>query len=373
MNKVSKLFLSLILLGLFSTNLSATEEVKDSLSVDPTPQVPSFQKDALVKNLAVRFMLRSQFAGETSDGETSTNFQAKPAMVALSFDMGNKFSFYSRYRFDFPTTIQSDGTPMSLLAFNLQYKPTDKFKIIAGKQLMLQGSWEFEYCPIDVFYYSLMGNYIQGFVTGVSGYYTHNNQQVALQISKVVDSDYIWNDNKNAWNTTLYYAGDFGNGFYKPIWSSTYTYAGAGKHLYNVMLGNQFNVGRVRMELDLMAQNSFRSYASNNPETPAYQQRTNECSLVGYAAYIFPGDRFMLGGKCALDRRSLASGDDMITNQKTLSMELRYNMSEKYGITLHGTGAYRLNNTPAAYQTSFTDKDEAMFSLGFIWDFTFKK
>lgn len=372
MNKISKVFLSLIVLGLFLTNICKAEEPKDSASVS-TPQASDVQKEALIKNLAVRFMLRSQFASETTGNETTTNFQAKPSMIALSFDMGDKFSFYSRYRFDFPATIQSDGTPVSLIAFNLQYKPTEKFKIIAGKQMMLQGSWEFEYCPIDVFYYSLMGNYIQGFVTGVSGYYTHNDQILALQVSKVVESDYEWNNSKNGWNSTLYYAGNIGNGFYKPIWSATYTYAGAGKSLFNVMLGNQFNIGRVRLELDAMAQNSFRYYPGSELESPQMQQRTNEYSLVGDAMYLFPGDRFMLGGKYAYDKRNLTSSGTTVTEQQTISMQLRYNLSKKYGITVHTTGAYRLNNTPVQYGSLFTDQNQTMFSAGFIWDFTLRR
>ena len=363
MNINRRLFLGSLVLGLFLTNINATELNSDSVKVENKP---------LISNVEARFMLRSEVRGNFEGDETDVNFINKPAMVSLGFDMGSKFAFYSRYRFDFPTTIQSDGTPVSLLAFNVQYKPMENLKFVVGKQVMLQGSWEFEYNPIDIFYYSLMGNHIQGFVTGGAAHYTVGKQHMALQVSKVVDSDYTWNGSKNAWNATLYYAGNIGNEFYKPIWSYTYTYAGNNKSLHNFMIGNQFNINRLKLECDLMAQNSFRHYRSENESAADIQRKTSEYSIVGFAEYAFPGDKFLLAGKYAYDKRKDAESNDVITKEQTISMQLRYKLSQKYGLTLHGAAAYRISDTPEKYQYSFSDIDKKMFNIGITWDFKYK-
>ena len=235
--------------------------------------------------MALRFLLRTDMRADFNSEQDVTNFTARPAVLALSFDMGSKFSFFGRYRFDFPTTLQLDGTPESLIAFNVQYKPTDRWRFVIGKQTMLYGSYEFDYSPINVFYYSMLGNHLQSFVTGAAAHYMAGKQELAVQVSKVTDGDFVWNDNPTGWNTTLYYAGNIGNGFYKPLWSYTYTFAGNGKHLHNFMLGNRFDMGRVTLELDAMAQSSFRYYSAADGVSPDCQKRTKEMTLLGFMNY----------------------------------------------------------------------------------------
>ncbi|MGL4518703.1 MAG: hypothetical protein ACRCUJ_03095 [Phocaeicola sp.] len=325
----------------------------------------------LIENVAFRFMLRSQAKGSIHPEESSAGFSLTPAMIQASFDMGEKFSFTTRYRFDFPTTIQVDKTPISLLICNLAYRPTSEWSIVAGKQLMLQGSREFEYCPIEVFYYSsLGGDHMQAFNTGISAFYTKNKQTYAAQFTQVVDENFIWEDH-TGWNATLYYAGNIGKGFYEPIFSYTHTLAGGGKGLNSVMLGNRFNMHPFMVELDLMFHQSYRYYANATREA-ATQKKTHEHALVCFTEYTFPNNRFQLGAKYAYDTRYLSEEKTQLVDQQTISLQLRYALSKQYGIKLHATAAYQRTNSHADYSYLFPTKDQGLYSAGFTWDFTYR-
>ena len=355
MNLLNKFYFILLSFLFFSNSVLSSNLDHDK----------DFSTKSLINNFQVRFMLRSEFKGIFDGEENSIGYANKPAMIAAGFDMGEKLSFYGRYRFDLPSTIQKDGTPVSLLNFNLQYKPIENLKIVVGKQTMLQGSWEFEYNPIDVYYYSLMGNNIQGFVSGVALHYDIKKSHLAFQLSKVVDQDFLWNDSSTGVNGTLYYSADLKNGFYKPIWSYTYTYAGDNRSLHNVMIGNQFNINRFRLEVDLMAQNAFRYYAKE-------QKKTDEYSVVGKLEYFLPKNRVSLATKYAFDRRNLASTGEKVTEEHTCSMQMRYLLSKNYNINLHSTVAYRVNERDEKYSDIFSGNREKFFSIGFTWDFTTK-
>ncbi|MGL4852143.1 MAG: hypothetical protein ACRC3Z_05800 [Phocaeicola sp.] len=338
---------------------------------NPIEKESESSNEKLIDNIAFRFMLRSQAKGSFHDEESSAGFSLTPAMIQASFDMGKKFSFTTRYRFDFPATIQVDKTPISLLICNLAYKPTDEWSIVAGKQLMLQGSREFEYCPIEVFYYSsLGGDHMQAFNTGISAYYTKNQQTYAAQITQVVDENFIWQD-RTAWNGTLYYAGSIGKGFYEPIFSYTYTLAGAGKGLNSVMLGNRFNMHPFMLELDLMFHESFRYYA-NQSRDASTQKETHEHALICFGEYTFPDNRFQLGAKYAYDTRYLVKEKTQLVDQQTFSLQFRYALSQRYGIKLHATAAYQHTNSHTDYAYLFPVKNQGMYSAGFTWDFTYR-
>lgn len=358
MKQFVKIFIYLLIVGAGVTSTYAS-----------SPQDST--KSKLIDNVAFRFMLRSQAKGSVHQEESSAGFSLAPAMIQASFDMGKKLSFTTRYRFDFPATIQADNTPISLLICNLTYKVNPEWSIVAGKQLMLQGSREFEYCPIEIFYYSsLGGDHMQAFNTGISAFYTKNQQTYALQITQVVDENFIWG-NHTGWNGTLYYAGSLGKGFYEPIFSYTYTLAGGGKGLNSVMLGNRFNMYPFMVELDLMFHQSLRYYAEETREV-ATQKSTRERALVCFTEYTFPNDRFQLGAKYAYDTRFLTKEKIELVDQQTFSLQLRYALSKQYGVKLHATAAYQRTNSNADYSYLFPTKDQGLYSAGFTWDFTYR-
>lgn len=362
MKKSLKTALFLLISACSSSAMYATTPNKEEEDSKQTP---------LIDNVAFRFMLRSQAKGSVHREESNAGFSLTPAMIQASFDMGTKLAFTTRYRFDFPTTIQVDKTPISLLICNLTYKVNPEWSIVAGKQLMLQGSREFEYCPIEVFYYSsLGGDHMQAFNTGISAFYTKNKQTYALQISQVVDENFIWSD-YTGWNGTLYYAGNIGKGFYEPIFSYTYTLAGGGRGLNSIMLGNRFNMHPFMVELDLMFHESFRYYTTPSREATV-QKETHEHALVCFVEYTLPNNRFQLGAKYAYDTRFLVKEKTQLVDQQTLSLQLRYALSKQYGVKLHATAAYQHTNSHADYSYLFATKNQGMYSAGFTWDFTYR-
>jgi len=364
-----KLTLATLLFWTLSLSVVLPNSV-DTLEVESKSkfEMPRFS------NVKVRAMMRTEFRAESlAEGEPiETNFRLKPAMLQLTGDFGKHLSFAIRNRFDWPTDIQSDGTPMSLIVANIQIKPNDKLKFILGKQMMMMGGWEFDYNPMEVFFYSMVGDNLQGFQTGASVHYNVGKQALALQLTKVTDRGYQVGDFKNAWNTTMFWGGDLFDGIYKPLWSYTFTNAGEGKYLHSIMLGNQFNIGRVRLELDACQHNAMRYYTLSDANKGQYQAKTTERSLVAFAEYTFPGDRFLFGVKGAYDKRFKTDGGDMVNKQLTTSAQLRYRLFPRYGVSVHAAYAHKFDRSNETYATDWAGNEQDMFYTGLIWDFTTK-
>jgi hypothetical protein len=129
----------------------------------------------------------------------------------------------------------------------------------------------------------------------------------------------------------------------------------------------------MRLEVDLMRQGALRHYPSSAEEGGPVQLPTTETSGVLFAEYTFPKDRFLLGAKLDLSQRILAQTQRLVSNQQTISMQLRYRLAPIYGVSLHASCAYRINETPDPYTYLFSNGNQMMFSTGLVWDFTLRK
>lgn len=363
-----RLLLAAGLLWIASASLFSSER-NDSTTQSSTAkfEIPRFT------NLKVRTMLRTEFRAEGDQGEElTTNFRLKPAMLQLTGDFGKYISFFIRNRFDWSTELQSDGTPLSLIVAHIEVKPTEKVSIILGKQMMMMGGWEFDYNPTELFFYSMVGNYLQAFQTGASVHWSVGKQSLAVQLTKVTEAEYHMKGYHNAWNSTFYWGGDFFNGLYKPILSYTFTNAGEGNYLHSLMIGNQFNVGRFKIELDAARHNAMRYYSHPELELGHYQAKTTERTYIAFAEYNFPGDRFQLGVKGALDRRSITESNETVNKQLTTSTQLRYRLLPKYGISLHAVYGHVFDRSNKKYAADWKGTEQNIFATGMVWDFTTK-
>lgn len=364
-----KLLAAIIALITISPQLFATEitEMADSLATrnELRTALPRFS------NVKVRALMRTEFRAEGDQGENLvSSFRLKPAMIDLSGDLGKRISFLIRYRFDWAAELQSDGTPLSLPMAQIQLKANDNLSFTLGKQMMTMGSQEFKYNPVEVFNYSLMLNNIQLFQTGASVQYRLRKQTLAAQFTKVTNAQFHVANYKSAFNSTFYWGGDLFNGFYKPNCSYMLTNAGDGHLLHSVMIGNQFNIRRVKLELDATRQNAMRRYTNTNADLGQYQAKTTERSVVGFAEYTLPGNRILLAAKGAFDERFITQGREGVTRQFTTSAQIRYRLLIRYGVTLHAAYAHRFERAYENFRIDWPGNDHNIFNTGLVWDFT---
>ncbi|MGL5014655.1 MAG: porin [Bacteroidales bacterium] len=366
----SRLCLALVVISFFNSDLLASKPNVELDSITAN-QVESLIDIPKFSNIKVRALMRTEFRAEADKGDdVNTNFRLKPAMIDLSGDLGSRISFFIRQRFDWSTQIQSDGVPLSTPLAQIQIKANSKLSFTFGKQMMAMGGQEFSYNPVHVFHYSLFLNSIQLFQTGASVRYNDGNHRLAAQVTKVTNSDFHLEGYKSAWNSTIYWGATLCNGTFSPNYSYMLTNAGDGNLLHSVMLGHQFNFSRLKLEFDLFRQNSMRYYSGLLQDYGEVQAKTTERSLVGFAEYRFPGDRFLLGIKGALDGRKLTDTGEVVANELTTSAQLRYVVFPKYGVTLHIVYAHCFDRSNGKYGAQFDGKDSDMIHTGLVWDFT---
>ncbi|MGL5318715.1 MAG: porin, partial [Bacteroidales bacterium] len=218
--RLSKLLLSLVVCCACSLASAAN---------DSTTLESNSRKE---KAFNVKLMLRGDYRGDLYDGTTTSRFTMKPAMVDLYGEINPVLSYYFRQRFDTPFTIQDDGIPASTLVAYVQLAPVDGLIIRLGKQSIAYGSYEFDYNPMDVYFYSKVGYMTQGFSTGASVGYTLGNHSLTYQVTKTLDDIYKMPGYKSAFNNTFQWGGKFFDGAFNTLWSYTLINPDKGKFLH---------------------------------------------------------------------------------------------------------------------------------------------
>lgn len=315
------------------------------------------------KAFNVKLYLRGDYRGDFNDGTSTSRFTMKPAMVDLYGQINPVLSYRFRQRFDAPFTIESDGLPTSTLMAYVQLTPIKGLDIRLGKQAIAFGSWEFDYNPMDVYFYSQVGSMTQGYSTGITVGYTLGGQSISWQATKVLDAPYHMPDYKSAFNNTFLWSGNFFNGAFKTLWSYTLTNADKGKFLHQYMIGNQININRVSIDLDYMQLSRFSNYDFHD----AHHIKTTDRSYLAQIKWLLPKDKVTLGLKGVYDE-SRAFGRQ-VNEQLTTSATIEYNLFPQYGLSLHAAYAYRINNTPQDFANDFKNKNENMILTGFSWNF----
>lgn len=132
------------------------------------------------------------------------------------------------------------------------WKINDKWSLVVGKQVIYIGGFEYDYAPIDVYYWSDYCNQLpQGYAMGASlGYTFKENNIIYLQ---AINSPFSLGDNDNLLAYNLIWFGDLFS-WWKTIWSANYVEAVNDKGLFYIALGNKFEMGDFYLEADYTEQ-----------------------------------------------------------------------------------------------------------------------
>lgn len=178
---------------------------------------------------------------------------------------------YYRYRQRLNRSNNSSGAidnlPTSIDYAAIGIKFNDHFHLFAGKQSTVYGGFEFDLNPIDVYEYCSLLDNMSNFLTGVTiGYDINANHQINLQAldsrNGSFNSTYgITEDSEGNLPDlqsgklplvyTLNWNGNFNNTF-KTRWSASIMNEAKGKNMYYYAFGNELNIGKFNMYLDVM-------------------------------------------------------------------------------------------------------------------------
>lgn len=185
---------------------------------------------------------RDQLGGSKRSDESG--FKGKFVNLILKGDITDNVSYAYRQRFSksFGEGKFFDATDWLYIT----YRPTDKWELSGGKQIVAMGGFEYDYAPIDIYQYTEYCNMIGCYQFGASAAYkfTPHDQLTA----QVVQSPFHTKENNDLYGYNLKWVGN--HGMYTSIWSASLHEYEPNHYINYIALGNCFKMGNVQLLLD---------------------------------------------------------------------------------------------------------------------------
>lgn len=256
-------------------------------------QQDGYQKDNEIFRLGVE--ARFDYLHEAIDGTKingNSGFKVRYFNLRMDGQITPKFSYSWRQRFNRMNSLSDFAQNTDWL--HLTYRPTHNWAISAGKQVVMIGGWEYDRAPIELYFCSEYWNNVACYQLGASVAYTTNegNDTLTFQFCQSpydhAEADYF------AYN--LYWSGQ--HGFFSALYSLNFSQYAPGKYDAYVVLGNQFQFGDAKLQLDLM-----------NRGVSARELLFDNFSIMGEFSYLV-ADRVNLFAKATYDKvgNNYASG-----------------------------------------------------------------
>ena len=239
--------------------LEAKTEATDSVITAEVIE-PKKKMQPISVKFDARFDWQSSFThnADAKPGYAS-NFNGRYLMFMLDGNISPKFSYSLRYRMIHPNHTHDFDKDNSLVGswrgmFNatdwaqLTYRPTKNWEISAGKMLVFYGSYEFDYNPLDVYMWSAWGGRVGCFQFGVMGKYITDDRRnnILFQINNSPFADPL--SLGALYSYSAQWNGNFG--VFNALYSVNFFEYQPGRFINYISLGNQFNFGPVKFELD---------------------------------------------------------------------------------------------------------------------------
>lgn len=256
-------------------------------------QQDGYQKDNEIFRLGVE--ARFDYLHEAIDGTKingNSGFKVRYFNLRMDGQITPKFSYSWRQRFNRMNSLSDFAQNTDWL--HLTYRPTENWAISAGKQVVMIGGWEYDRAPIELYFCSEYWNNVACYQLGASvAYTTHKgNDTLTFQFCQSpydhAEADYF------AYN--LYWSGQ--HGFFSALYSLNFSQYAPGKYDAYVVLGNQFQFGDAKLQLDLM-----------NRGVSARELLFDNFSIMGEFSYLV-ADRVNIFAKATYDKvgNNYASG-----------------------------------------------------------------
>lgn len=177
---------------------------------------------------------------------TDFGFEGSYLNFVLNGAINNHISYNLRYRI-----ARDNGTPREFMNsvdwVYLTYAPDARYSFSAGKQVVMIGTYEYDYAPIDIYYASDFWNHIPCYQLGVSASrHWGAAQTLSLQVTNspfskrehdtVMAFNLMWRGQYAPWLQTIYSANMIG--------------VRRGQYINYVALGHRFVCHNLSFELD---------------------------------------------------------------------------------------------------------------------------
>lgn len=239
--------------------------------------------------------VRVDYQREYLDGDavkSNSGFKGKFINIHMNGNISDAFSYSYRQRLNKAHSDQSffDATDWVFLT----YKANDHWSFSGGKQVVGIGGYEYDRAPIDLYLCSEYWNNVPCYQLGVSIAYTTRSGNDMFK-AQVCESPFNKKDEDMYGYNLMWYGS---HGWFNSIYSANMLEYQPGKFIYYLALGNEFKLGNVRLQLDLM-----------NRATNKHTFFFKDCSVMGELSCMV-SSKVNLFGKVTYDvNRTDTEGD----------------------------------------------------------------
>ncbi len=316
------------------------------------------QEDNPYKIDKLRLEARIDYEGLIKD-DTSANsggFAGKFINFAIDGHLTHRFSYHYRQRLNIAdVTFSSFFRGCDWLY--LDYHLGKHFTFSAGKQVVYIGGFEYDYAPIDVFYWSRFWNNVVCYEMGASVAF-HDTAHKHTLIFQVCNSPFVSKPFENIYAYNLIWYGNMG--VFSTIYSLNLIEYTKNHYITYISLGNKFTFNNLSFYID------FQNRASFAQKNFLFKDIT----LIGQVDYRFNHHwkLFIKGGYDVNHAQDAATGYQMAYDQLVLP-------GEEYYYCGIGGFYYPLNNDMirlhAFFAVNHLDYTTYQLNAGVTWKMDF--
>lgn len=276
-----------------------------------------------------------------SQVDDASGFRGSFINLKLAGNLGRHWNWALRQRFS-KDMLRAGGYLNATDYIYLQYHPTERWTITAGKQFVAIGGFEYDSAPIDVYKYSRFCDMVSCYGFGISVAYDltpHDNLLFQAGQSGFMGGAL------NRYAYSLKWTGH--HGFYQSLYSFGLHELERGRYIGVMALGNRFDLGRCQIVADYT--NRYAHVEGAHP--------FKDFTLVGQL-HAQPIKALDLFAHYAFDRNDGNKADSLVangTNLHTIGVGAEY-------FPLHARKDLRIH---AAYYHSFNKEDYLTVGLTF--------
>lgn len=174
-------------------------------------------------------------------------FEGQYLNFSMQGDISSRFHYRIRQRLNKGITSASSFFAATDFAW-LSYDVTDRLSITAGKQAIGMGGFEYDYAPIDVYWWSEFCNQLLiCYEMGLSLQYNIQGQSFLFQVT---NSPFITSQSDGLFSYNLLWYGKIKS--LSTIYSFNLVEYQRGKYVPYFNIGNRLTLGSIEMEVDFM-------------------------------------------------------------------------------------------------------------------------
>lgn len=334
--------------------------------------------------LNIKMDMRIDFDGAVNQHTKDVAaFKANAFKLVLQGDITPNISYLVRQRLNKIGDLGKDnflaGTDFAFVNFKLG----KGWDLTVGKQPVQFGTFEFEYNPADVYFYSLPGSSLQGYSTGINAAYTYKKQQFNFEITDASGPEFSVPGYDFAFHYSFLWVGDMFNGLWKTRWGYNLTNVAKNQTTSWYTFGNQLMLGPVNLQLEYMTGDYYQEDFSNVFTLNSVRQNgpidmkaenmifAKDQAAIVRAQYSFgKSNEFVMWLKGIYDQRQDKELNAEVLHRWTGAFVFEYYPFNNTNLNFHFSYGYRYTSLNTAMFSGLPKgNSENMFITGFRWLF----